>query len=76
MTGNRRSNRALAESPGDRDENACVAKDDGVPARGTEGQIRAWLSVRASDCRATASLALAKTSRRHGREGSGAIQRP
>jgi hypothetical protein len=51
MTGNRRSDRAMPELPDNRAGNACVAKDNGVPAQRTKGQIRTWLPVRAPGCR-------------------------
>jgi hypothetical protein len=48
MTGNQRSDRAMPELLGNPAGSACVTKDNGVPAQGTKGQIRAWLPVRAS----------------------------
>jgi hypothetical protein len=47
MTGNQRSDRAVPELPGNPAGNACVTKDNAVPAQGTKGQIQAWLPVRA-----------------------------
>jgi hypothetical protein len=76
MTGARRSDRAMPELPGNRVGNACVAEDDGVPAHGTKGQIRAWLSFERLVATAIASQSSPKTSRRHAREGTGAMQRP
>jgi hypothetical protein len=76
MTGNRRSNRVMSELPGNRAGNACVAKDNGVPAQGTKGQFPAcglFERLVAAVIRPQSSL---KTSRPHARERTGAIQRP
>jgi len=76
MTGARRSDRAVPEPPRNRVGNACVAEDDGEPAHGTKGQIRAWLLFERLVATAIASQSSPKASRQHARQGAGAIQRP
>jgi hypothetical protein len=76
MIENRRSDRAMPELPGNRAGNACVAKDDGVPARGTKGQIRACCLFERMGAAAIGFQSSPKTSRRHARQGAGAMQCP
>ena len=77
MTGNQRSDRAMPELPGNRVGNARVIKDNGVPAQGTRGRIRAWLPVRAPGCRGDWLPIVAKNVPMvRLREESGAILRP
>ena len=78
MTGNRRSDRALAEPPGNRAGDACVAKDDRVPARqDKEGAIPDRTACSSASVAAAIAPRPART-RPDGTtaRGPGPIQRP
>ena len=62
MTGNRRSDRALAGPPGNRAGDACVAKDDWAPVQGTKTRTLGGLPVRAPGCPGDCLPGVANTS--------------
>ena len=76
MTGNRRSDRAMPELPGNRAGNACVTKDYAVPVQRTKGQIRVGCQFERLVAAAIGSQSSPKTSQPHARERPGAIQCP
>jgi hypothetical protein len=64
MSGNRRSDRAMPELPGNRVGKVCAAKDNRAPAQRTKGQILPWLSVPAPGCRDDCLLIVAQDVRK------------